>query len=58
MKNLLDDIGYDAGAVGYRFAGTIDSPAGAPTNVIQGVFRNFSVTPPRTYGVEVQYRFF
>ncbi|MDB5427760.1 MAG: hypothetical protein JWP23_1148 [Phenylobacterium sp.] len=59
VKNLLDDIGYDAGAVGYRFAGTIDNPAtGVGTNVIQGVFRNFSVTPPRTYGVEVQYRFF
>jgi iron complex outermembrane receptor protein len=59
VSNLLNDIGYDAGAVGYRFAGTIDAPVtGAPTNVIQGVFRNFSVTPPRTYGVQVQYKFF
>lgn len=57
VKNLFDDIGYDAGAVGYRFAGTTNSAAGIGTNTIQGVFQNFSVTPPRTYGIEVQYKF-
>ena len=57
VKNLFNDIGYDAGAVGYRFAGTSNSPAGVGTTTIQGVYSNYSVTPPRTYGVEVQYKF-
>ncbi|HEY8003307.1 MAG TPA: TonB-dependent receptor, partial [Phenylobacterium sp.] len=58
VKNLFNDIGYDAGAVGYRFAGTQDDAAGNPVVVNQGHFREFSVTPPRTYGVELQYKFF
>lgn len=58
VKNLFDDLGYDAGATGFRFAGTSNNAAGVGTTEIQGVFRNFSVTPPRTYGVEVQYKFF
>ncbi|HEY2357423.1 MAG TPA: TonB-dependent receptor, partial [Phenylobacterium sp.] len=58
VKNLFDRLGYDAGATGYRFAGTTNDANGVGTNVIQGVFKNYSVTPPRTYGVELQYRFF
>ena len=57
VKNLFDTIGYDAGATGARYAGTTNNAAGVGTNVIQGVFQNFSVTPPRTYGIEVQYKF-
>ncbi|HEY2753301.1 TonB-dependent receptor [Phenylobacterium sp.] len=58
VKNMFDRLGYDAGATGYRFAGTTNDASGVGTNVIQGVFKNYSVTPPRTYGVELQYRFF
>jgi iron complex outermembrane receptor protein len=58
VKNLFDTIGYDAGAVGYRYAGTVNNAAGVPTVVNLGNFREFSVTPPRTYGVELQYKFF
>jgi iron complex outermembrane receptor protein len=58
VKNLFDDIGYDAGAVGYRYAGLVNNAAGTSSVINQGTFRNFSVTPPRTYGVEVQYKFF
>ena len=31
--------------------------AGGPFNGVQGYTKNFALTPPRTYGVEVQYRF-
>jgi iron complex outermembrane recepter protein len=58
VKNVFDDIGYDAGATATRFAGTSNSAFGAPTNTIQGVFSTYSVTPPRTYGIELQYKFF
>ena len=57
VKNLFDTIGYDAGATAARYAGTTNNAAGVGTNTIQGVFQNFSVTPPRTYGIEVQYKF-
>jgi iron complex outermembrane receptor protein len=57
-KNLFDDIGYDAGAVGYHLAGLIDPPAGAPAAIVnQGIASGYSVTPPRTYGIEIQYKF-
>ena len=58
VKNLLDDLGYDAGAYGSRYVGTVNSPAGVATVVNQGTFSNYSVTPPRTYGIELQYKFF
>jgi iron complex outermembrane receptor protein len=58
VKNLFDRLGYDAGAFGSRYVGTIDSAGGTPTVVNQGTFRTFSVTPPRTYGIELQYKFF
>jgi hypothetical protein len=27
------------------------------TPVIQGITKSYSVTPPRTYGIELQYKF-
>ncbi len=58
-KNLFNTIGYDAGAIGHRYAGNNASPAGI-THVIepQAIGSSYSVTPPRTYGVEIDYKFF
>jgi iron complex outermembrane receptor protein len=52
--------GYDGGASGSRFSGTtIGSSVAAPqVNVVQPGFAiTYPLTPPRTYGVELQYRF-
>ena len=57
VKNLFDTLGYEAGAFGARYAGTTNNAAGVGTNTIQGVFSTHYVTPPRTYGIEVQYKF-
>jgi iron complex outermembrane receptor protein len=59
-KNIFDRLGYDGGAVGARIAGSnpgasVVSPL---VNVVQpGMNITYPLTPPRTYGVEVQYRF-
>src|SRR5205823_359419 len=71
VKNLFNQLGYDSGAYGTRLAGTNDSLGGVQTNFVQGVnggtpvpgARNgvettYSVTPPRTYGLELHYKFF
>jgi iron complex outermembrane receptor protein len=55
-KNLGNDLGYANGTAASRRAGATPGVAG-----LSGVFGQTSVyelTPPRTYGVEVQYRFF
>ncbi|HEV2364821.1 MAG TPA: TonB-dependent receptor [Caulobacteraceae bacterium] len=66
-KNLFNSIGYDAGATGDRRAGSYDVFNGVgpgyfsqvnyvdPTTPIE---KTYSVTPPRTYGIEVDYKFF
>ncbi|MFC3069568.1 TonB-dependent receptor [Phenylobacterium soli] len=46
VKNVGDTKGYDAAIAASQ---RISTPTGAP---------NFELTPPRTYGVELQYRFF
>ena len=56
-KNIFDELGYDAGAYGNRLAGGIDDAAGGRTNVIQGLAKTYSVTPPALYGIELQYKF-
>jgi iron complex outermembrane receptor protein len=59
-KNLFDRLGYDGGASGSRVAGTtIGGSVAAPQiNAVQQGFNiTYPLTPPRTYGVEVQYRF-
>jgi iron complex outermembrane receptor protein len=63
-KNLFNTIGYDAGAYGTRMAGSFDgiNPfLGLPAvNTVQSpaIDKTYSVTPPRTYGVEFDYKFF
>jgi iron complex outermembrane receptor protein len=62
-KNLFNKVGYDAGAYGTRLAGTNDNNlflGQAPNTFIQspGIVSTYSVTPPRTYGVEIDYKFF
>ena len=54
-KNIFDSLGYANGALATRRAGaTRTQPA------LSGVFgqnSNYELNPPRTFGVEVQYRF-
>jgi iron complex outermembrane recepter protein len=55
-KNLLDDLGYANGAGAGRRAGNTPTVPG-----LSGVFgqsTTYELNPPRTYGIEVQYRFF
>lgn len=69
VKNLFDDLGYEGGAGASRRAGSIYTPpAGAPiVNVVQDArpdrpgnnpASTYPLTPPRTYGIELQYKFF
>ncbi|MCR5879896.1 TonB-dependent receptor [Phenylobacterium sp. J367] len=60
IRNIFDDLGYEGGAGGVRRAGSVYTPpAGAPiVNSVQGVYSTYPLTAPRTYGVELQYRFF
>jgi iron complex outermembrane receptor protein len=54
VKNLFDDVGYDGGASGARIAGFTPGAG----NIVQPGFNvTYPLTPPRTYGVEFQYRF-
>jgi len=59
VKNLFDTLGYDGGAVGSRIAGSNFAGVGVPlTSVVQPGFNvSYPLTPPRTYGLELQYRF-
>jgi iron complex outermembrane receptor protein len=59
VKNLFNSLTYDAGAFGNRFVGTNVDPATlAPVRVNAGIFSTYSIAPPRTYGIEVQHKFF
>ncbi|THD56080.1 TonB-dependent receptor, partial [Phenylobacterium sp.] len=53
VKNLFNQLGYDGGASGARLAGT----TGGVNAVQPGFDITYPLTPPRTYGVELQYRF-
>lgn len=60
-RNLLNDIGYEGGATGFRKAGFVGpAQAGGSTYVpvVQGIATTYLITAPRTFGVELQYRFF
>src|SRR6185369_6187708 len=69
VKNVFDDLGYAGGAGGSRTTGTFAAgtpgvapglPGPAPGTIfgVQGGPRfTYALTPPRTYGIEVQYRF-
>jgi iron complex outermembrane receptor protein len=63
VKNVGDTFGYEAGTTASRRAGFVPAYAlgkagiGA-TPVLQGISSTYTLTPPRTYGIELQYRFF
>lgn len=60
-KNLADRIGYEGGAGAGRLAGSIQNNpllGQITNNVSQGVSSAYPLTPPRTFGVEVHYKFF
>ncbi len=48
-KNIFDDIGYSGGAL----AASQNDAAGTPV----GFIKNYQITPPRIYGLELQYKF-
>jgi len=49
-----------AGTVPAYVAGTIPAGGNAttPVPILQGIASTYTITPPRTYGIELQYRFF
>ena len=58
-KNITSSLGFDAGAQGARYAGTITNPTTLATTLVnQGIFKSYSITPPRTFGIEFQHKFF
>ena len=67
VKNIFDDLGYQGGASAARRAGFVpgyvtgiplSNPASAASiPVTQGIASTYLLTPPRTYGIELQYRF-
>jgi len=57
VKNLADEIGYDAGANGTRMAGLLKLANGSYKEQLQGIQKTYSVVPPRTFGIELQYKF-
>jgi iron complex outermembrane receptor protein len=71
VNNVFDDLGYDGGAGATRTSGvyaqstitaaglTRGLPGTVPGtfNAVQGISTSYALTPPRTYGVEFQYRF-
>ena len=59
-KNLFNGIGYDAGAFGSRLAGAQDGAGPYHLSYFvqsPGIGTTYSVNPPRTYGVELDYKF-
>ncbi|ODT85760.1 hypothetical protein [Phenylobacterium sp. SCN 70-31] len=60
-RNIFDDIGYEGGAVAGRRTGYIGPAAAGGATIVpvtQGIATSYPLTPPRTYGIELQYRFF
>ena len=59
-KNILDSLGHEAGAIGARYAGFNVNAAGVavPQLMNRGIpYSTYQVTPPRTYGIEIQHKF-
>jgi iron complex outermembrane receptor protein len=54
-RNILDEDGYDGAGAGYQN----QIPLGGPNlrTIPRAIARNYSLTPPATFGMEVQYRF-
>jgi iron complex outermembrane receptor protein len=62
VKNIFNDIGYEGGATASRLAGyvppfVLGQPGFTPVPINQGIASTYTITPPRTYGIELQYRF-
>jgi len=71
VNNVFDTLGYDGGASASRTSGVYAASTiaaagltpGLPStlpgtfNAVQGISTSYALTPPRTYGVEFQYRF-
>jgi len=68
IRNIGNTLGYEGGAGAGRRAGVVPAyvtrtiPAGGsattPVSIVQGTTSSYTLTPPRTFGVELQYRFF
>ena len=68
VRNVTDGVGYEGGAGAGRRAGVVPAyvtgtiPAGGsattPIPIIQGIASSYTITPPCTYGIELQYKFF
>ncbi len=68
VRNIGNSVGYEGGGGAGRRAGTIPAyvtgtiPAGGSATtaipILQGIGTSYTITPPRTYGIELQYRFF
>jgi iron complex outermembrane receptor protein len=54
VKNAFDQIGYTAASTGTR----LTAPAATSTLLYTGTVATYGLIPPRTYGVELHYRFF
>jgi iron complex outermembrane receptor protein len=54
-RNVLDDLGYD-GTAGLRQAQIPSGGTGVPT-IPASIAQSVSLTPPRTYGIELRYKF-
>jgi iron complex outermembrane receptor protein len=59
VKNVFDSVGYESGSTATRYSGL--ATGGIPMVLTglgdHGVSPTYYLTPPRTYGVELQYRF-
>ena len=68
IRNLTNTVGYEGGGGAGRRNGTVPAyttgtiPAGGnaltAVPIIQGIATTYTITPPRTFGVELQYKFF
>jgi iron complex outermembrane receptor protein len=67
VRNVGNTVGYEGGAGAGRVAGVVPAHvlgnvpvtgnSAATVNVLEGISSVYPITPPRTYGVELQYRF-
>ncbi|MBS0334416.1 MAG: TonB-dependent receptor, partial [Proteobacteria bacterium] len=67
IRNIGNSVGFEGGAGATRNAGFVPAhvlgapPAGGTAAtlvpVLEGITSAYTITPPRTYGVELQYRF-
>jgi iron complex outermembrane receptor protein len=58
-KNIFNTLGYANGATATRYAGTnYGQSAASRFNEVQGIATTYELTPPRTYGIELHYKFF